>query len=174
MKKISSAFSPDSSIPPPLIPATHMEGSRTYALDSFKKSYLKHQKSNPTTPSTPQPMIFPQVAQRPVQQQYPQPHPPRQGFTRLTKVLKIEEDEEDNSDRESANDIERDELMKISQNKNANTLYPTDAILHRHMNSGMEKGFLIPGPHSLTHSLTHSSTFKLSELVIIPDVYNKN
>ena len=130
MKRLSQALTPDTSIPAQMLPA---HPSRTFALDSFKKSYAKTQQ-NPKS-ARPRAKSGGGGDRGNMGQ-----HQPRE-FTRLTKVLHINEEGSDGSDDQDdqANDAETEELMKIrsrKNTKNATTYYPTDAILQRHLNSG--------------------------------------
>lgn len=128
MKKLKNTFNPPSSIPPNMLPPMR-EHSRTYGLDSFKKTYAKvhdrrgsggsgHRSSRPFSGSA-----------KPGQ---------HREFSRLTETLRLEEGEKDeeSDEDEEANERETEELMRISTSKKSQIHYPTDAILQRHLYNG--------------------------------------
>ena len=134
MKRLKETLNPDTSIPV----ARPREGSRTYALDSFKKSYAQvprgRKGSNNSMKSAAQ-AVLPLPRQH--SSGYSSGRPRRGEFSKLSEVMGLEEggsggSEDDRDDQ--ANNAETEELMRIS--KNALMHYPTDAILQRHQNNG--------------------------------------
>ena len=132
MKRLIENLNPDTSIPV----ARPREGSRTYALDSFKKSYAQvprgSRRSNNSMKSAAQ-----AVLPLPRQSSTGYSRPSRGEFSKLSEVMGLQEggsggSEDDRDDQ--ANNAETEELMRIS--KNALMHYPTDAILQRHQNNG--------------------------------------
>lgn len=132
MKRLIENLNPDTSIPV----ARPREGSRTYALDSFKKSYAQvprgSRRSNNSMKSAAQ-----AVLPLPRQSSTGYSRPARGEFSKLSEVMGLQEggsggSEDDRDDQ--ANNAETEELMRIS--KNALMHYPTDAILQRHQNNG--------------------------------------
>ena len=138
MKRLKETLNPDTSIPVHRIPPPSREVSRTYNLDSFKKSYAQAPRSSRWSNLT-------KSISHPGQSGLPLPHSglplpqsglplpahnirhnhPAKPFTRLSDSDDIDDE---------ANNAETDELMRIS--KNAQMHYPTDAILARHQNNG--------------------------------------
>jgi hypothetical protein len=134
MKRLKETLNPDTSIPVPRIPPPSREGSRTYALDSFKKSYAQvprgRRRSGGMKSATQTALPLPAHSS-----QYTR-HP--REFSKLSERMRLDErvgsvSSEDDRD-DQANNAETEELMRIS--KNALMNYPTDAILQRHQNNG--------------------------------------
>ena len=142
MKRLRDTLTPDTSIPAPrLLPP---EGSRTYALDSFKKSYAQVPRARRSSSMK---SVTQSVLPLPAQStQYARPQPGR-GFSKLSERMRLDLEEraggsgssEDDRD-DQANNAETEELMRIS--KNALMHYPTDAILQRHQNNGKLSCFI--------------------------------
>ena len=119
MRRIAQALTADNSLPPAIIqPHPLREGSRTYALDSFKKTYGFSRRRSLTEGS----LQGRSRVQRP-------------EFTRLiTEQGTVAEGDEEKDKNNQANDMETQESRRIGNRKS--NYYPTDAILLRHLNSG--------------------------------------
>ena len=135
MKRLRDTLNPDTSIPVPRMLPPSREGSRTYALDSFKKSYAQVPRGRRRSSSLK--AVAQSVLPLPAHSsQYSRP--PAREFSKLSERLRLEEgggsgSSEDDRD-DQANNAETEELMRIS--KNTMIHYPTDAILQRHQNNG--------------------------------------